>query len=149
VLASVRDGSLKQAGDVVLVSHHTEVDRHNLTVLIVEDEAVSRSALSLLLSASGYRTEPVESAEEALRVLSAADRPNDPIVALVDLDLPGMNGVQLLNYLRSHHPDINGVVITAADRDRIRGLDRLGVPLLRKPLDFRHLLAILSEQRPQ
>src|SRR4051812_5060653 len=54
-------------------SHHMEVDSKALTVLIVEDEAISRAALSTLLSSNGYRTESVGTAEEALELLHGDD----------------------------------------------------------------------------
>jgi CheY-like chemotaxis protein len=68
-------------------------------------------------------------------------------MALVDLDLPGMNGLELLDRLRARNPRIPAVIITAAGRERVREIVDRGIPHLRKPLDFRHLLALLSEQK--
>jgi len=112
--------------------------------LVVEDETIARTAMHALLCDSGFETWAVASGEEALRV---AQREQKSFVALIDLDLPGMNGAELLTELRRVRPDSRAVIITAASGDRVREL--LGVddetPHLRKPLDFRQLLTILSE----
>lgn len=134
----------------MLVSQHTDV-RHDrsLSVLIVEDEPTSRAALSMLLAAYGYRTFPVASGEEALSLLSSEPDARDghAVVAIIDVDLPGMNGVELMERLRAQDPSFPAVFVTAAARERMNDLANRGVPLLRKPLDFRHLLTILSEQQ--
>ncbi|HEV2296219.1 MAG TPA: response regulator [Tepidisphaeraceae bacterium] len=112
-------------------------------VLIVEDERVSRKALALLLDACGYRTVAAGSAEEALRLLTSDDAPD---IALVDVDLPGMSGLELAELLEVSKPRMFTVLITAAEGDRIRNfLREHPVAYLRKPLDFDHLLDLLSE----
>ena len=58
----------------------------DVLILLVEDESVSRKALGRLLAGEGYTTEAVESAEEAVAIMSVGQRPS---VALVDLDLRG------------------------------------------------------------
>ena len=65
------------------------IGEDDLRVLIVEDEEFARSALSVLLTAKGYHTSQAGSAEQALDTLEAGCRPE---IALVDFDLPGMNG---------------------------------------------------------
>lgn len=111
-------------------------------VLIVEDERVSRKALALLLGAYGYRTISAGSAEEALTLLSADGAPD---VALLDVDLPGMSGLELAEHLEATRPGTFTVLITAAEGDRI--LDFLRdhpAAYLRKPLNIDHLLSLLS-----
>src|SRR5689334_18545612 len=63
-------------------------------VLIVEDERVARRALANLLAASGYVAQAAGSAEEALGLLNLKGQP--PKVILVDLNLPGMNGLDFI-----------------------------------------------------
>lgn len=124
-----------------------EATNLNLSVLVVEDESVARTALDKLLTRSGFNTVSVGSGEEALRFLNDHEGPN---VALIDLDLPGMNGAELLKRLRDLRPDTHAVIMTATSADRVRELiDDNQVPHLRKPLDFRMLLRVLShEMRP-
>jgi two-component system response regulator (stage 0 sporulation protein F) len=119
----------------------------NLSVLVVEDEAVSRKALDQLLRRSGFETTSVGSGEEALRFLKDHEGPN---IALIDLDLPGMNGAELLKRLRDLRPDTHAVIMTATSAERVRELvGDQHIPHLRKPLDFRTVLRVLShEMRP-
>jgi CheY-like chemotaxis protein len=68
-------------------------------VLVVEDHADSREAISLLLQSAGYEVNAVADGREALA--SVIDR--TPDVVLLDLSLPEMNGVKLVQTVRSYH----------------------------------------------
>jgi two-component system C4-dicarboxylate transport response regulator DctD len=120
----------------------------NPQVLLVEDERVSRRALAALLAASGYQTEAVASAEEALSVLG--EDGNLPRIALVDLNLPGMSGLDLIERLEQLDPDVYPVLITAQGGETLRAhLRDRGVGYLQKPVNFDRLLVMLAErQRP-
>src|SRR2546429_82965 len=111
-------------------------------VLIVEDEGVSRKALAALLLANGYPAEAVRTAEEALQVV---DRGPVPDVALVDLDLPGIDGEELIRRLKRDSPSIQTILISAADEDRIAQVAQHRQVLhIQKPIDFKRLLRILD-----
>jgi CheY-like chemotaxis protein len=121
-------------------------EHHRGAVLIVEDERVSRRALASLLDASGYATEAVGSAEEALRLLKSGHVPR---IALVDFELPGMNGLDLIKRMEQLDPTVFPILITAVAADALRG--RLGgsgrrVAYLRKPVDFDRLLDLMNGQ---
>ena len=117
------------------------------TVLIVEDENVSRTALKRLLDRSGYHAEACVSAEEALCKLHNHQRDN-PQVALVDVDLPGMSGLDLVRRLQQASPDTFTILITAAAGERIASFCRAHpVAYLQKPIDFDLLLSMMSEAR--
>ena len=114
-------------------------------ILIVEDERISRKALASLLTASGYATAAVESAEEALDFVRHGHVPQ---VALVDLDLPGMNGLDLIQRLEKANPKLLPVLITAANRERVEDIQRqYDIPCIRKPLDFNELLSLLADNQ--
>ena len=124
--------------------HHAKAARAN--VMIVEDERVSRRALAALMSASGYETEALGSAEEALNAVEAGVHPD---IALVDLDLPGMNGLDFIGYLTELDPDVFPVLITAANGDNLANLlQQRGVAYMRKPVDFNRLMNLLGQKVP-
>ncbi len=116
-------------------------------VLIVDDERISRRALTVLMAANGYQTAAAGSAEEALNsVKTDGVRPN---IALVDLDLPGMNGLELIGRLMQMDPTVFPVLITAANGEKLaQRVHEQGVAYLRKPLDFRRLLSLLDAKTP-
>ena len=118
-------------------------------VLIVEDERIARRALSSLLAASGFVTESAGSAEEALALLSRKGEP--PKVILVDLNLPGMNGLDFIRRIGQQNPAVMTVLMTGAGEETLRAaLDeyRHPVPCLRKPLDFNRLLSLICGAEP-
>jgi CheY-like chemotaxis protein len=119
----------------------TDAVGSELTVLIVEDEIVARNTLATLLDRIGYVTTAVGSAESALQRLDDGA----PLeVVLVDLDLPGMSGAELIAQLAKKKPSIFPILITAAPADRVAAVINSGVPHLRKPLDFSELLKVLD-----
>ena len=116
----------------------------DVRVLIIEDEKVSRKALARLLADQGYTAEAVETAEEAVAVLAIGQRPE---VALVDLDLPGMSGSELVSYLIQKAPPIQTVLVTAACEERVACLtEGTGIRYLRKPIDFKDLMRTLNDK---
>jgi two-component system response regulator (stage 0 sporulation protein F) len=118
------------------------VGRAKLDVLIVEDEPVSRRALSALMAARGCQTMAARSAEDALHGMRSAGTPR---VALVDLHLPGMSGIDFIRKLVADDPDVFAVLITAAGHEIIDAIRKDNdVNYLPKPLDFDRLLSLLS-----
>lgn len=110
-------------------------------ILIVEDDAVARGAMRSLLAAYGYENVAVESAEEALAVLASGQVPD---AAVVDWDLPGMSGLELIEHLGRASPQTSAVLVTGAARERVEdAARRYGVSYMRKPLNFRNLLSLL------
>jgi CheY-like chemotaxis protein len=112
-------------------------------VLIVEDERTSRRAMAALLSRCGFQPAPFESAEEALQAVLGGTHPR---FALIDLDLPGMNGLDLISRLKSVDPAIFPILITATDQEILaQRLQDRPVTYLRKPVNFDTLLTLMAE----
>jgi len=115
------------------------------SILVVEDERISRQALTWLLTASGFQASSYGSAEEALH----ATNEKSPRLALVDVDLPGMSGLELVKRLRAKFPAVRVVLLTAVTGERINKFQQEHVVgYVRKPIDFPHLLEILGRFRP-
>ncbi len=110
------------------------------TVLIVEDDAPLRRALRTSLHAHGFETLEASSGEEA--VDHAASR--FPEVVVLDLALPGIDGVETLRRMRSF-TDVPVIVLSARDsqRDKIIALDAGADDYVTKPFDSQELFARL------
>ncbi len=68
-------------------------------VLLVEDHADSREAMALLLRWAGYEVDTAENGRQALAQVIE----RTPDVLLLDLEMPEMNGVKLVEAIRSYH----------------------------------------------
>jgi len=66
-------------------------------ILVVDDDAVSRKILAQLLASAGYECRECEDGTEALELIRA----KQPSVLLLDFDMPGLNGAEVLKSLRS------------------------------------------------
>jgi DNA-binding NtrC family response regulator len=75
-------------------------------ILVVEDEVPLRELLERQLTRRGYEVTAVGSAEEAL------ERADDPDVALCDISLPGMSGIDLVRLLKERLPATQSIVLT-------------------------------------
>ena len=81
-------------------------------VLIVDDDPSIRQTTEAIVKSAGMRPTAVASGEEALRVLK--DQPID--ILLLDVQMPGMSGMQVLKELRERHPDV-GVIMLSVLKD--------------------------------
>jgi two-component system, cell cycle response regulator DivK len=113
-------------------------------ILIVEDNERNIKLLRDLLGARGYRTIEARSGEEAI-VLGRAERPD---LVLMDIQLPGMDGVAALRELRGLQETATTPVIAVTafamkdDRERLLASGFDGY--IEKPIDIRELPAQLS-----
>jgi two-component system KDP operon response regulator KdpE len=109
-------------------------------VLVVDDEAPMRRALAANLKARGYEVDAAETGEQALDV--AARR--HPDVVLLDLGLPGIDGLEVIDGLRGW-TRVPIVVLSArgAERDKVAALDAGADDYVAKPFGMDELLARL------
>src|SRR5277367_972827 len=108
-------------------------------ILIIDDEASIRESLETLLTLEGYN---VETATEGESGLDQIDRASYDLV-LLDLALPGKNGLEVLHLIRERHPDLPVIMITAfGSVDNVVEAIRTGAQnFVQKPWDNEKLLA--------
>ena len=109
------------------------------TILIVDDEPDVREVLEEYFAAHGYAALGAESAGTARAI--AARRPID--LALVDIHMPGEDGLSLARHLRERYAGVAIVMLTSAAEvvDRVVGLEMGADDYVTKPFDPRELLA--------
>ena len=111
-------------------------------VLLVDDEEELVRALAERLEIRQLECQVALNGEEALRMVE--DSP--PHVILLDLKMPGMDGMEVLRRVKKSHPKIQVVVLTGhgseSDEQIVR---RLGaIDYLQKPVDIRELVKALD-----
>ena len=102
-------------------------------ILVVEDEMEIRQLMSLHLMRQGYQVKECASAEEAMR---AIDQHQFSLIVL-DWMLPGVSGIEVMNYLRNktQAPSVLMVTAKTEPQDIVQGLEKGADDYLTKPFD--------------
>ena len=111
-------------------------------VLVVEDETSIREMVALNLKMAGWEVLEAPSAERALELMHQG-APCD--AALLDIMLPGMDGLEVVHELRRHGSSVPVLLLTArtATQDKVEGLDSGADDYMTKPFEAPELLARL------
>jgi len=117
------------------------VEPRKLRVLVVDDEELCRWASRQLVARFGHEVEEAASGEAALRKVDLWN----PDALLLDIGLPGMDGIELLVTVRRQRPITRAILMTAhATLETALAAIRGGaIDYLTKPLDPRELEAAL------
>ena len=110
-----------------------------MRLLLIEDDAVLRLGLKRQLEADGYRVDMAADGEDGL--FQAREYPLD--LAIVDLGLPKVNGLTLVQTLRAEGRTLPILILTARAswQDKVRGLETGADDYLVKPFEYPELAA--------
>lgn len=121
-------------------------DPQSYSILIVEDDPFTRAVLGRRLEKCGYRVTAVASAEVAIDELKRGL----PAIVLLDIKLPGMSGLELLEWLRGEYRTrgLPVILISALkeNKDIVRGLELGANDYVAKPINLPVLLARIRTQ---
>ena len=114
-------------------------------ILIAEDDQDLRAVLRMFLESAGYAVEAVPDGEKAIR--AQQERPADVLVT--DIFMPDRDGLETLEYFRTHHPGVP--IIAISGRKEGHQTDHLAVAkyagadaVLRKPFEIGQLMERLQ-----
>ena len=112
------------------------------TVLLIEDDPAIVSGLELNLSLEGYDVVSASDGETGFRL--ACER--DPDMVLLDIMLPGMNGLEVLRRLRDRSPETPVLILSARgeEADKVLGLQLGADDYISKPFSRTELLARIN-----
>ncbi|SFH39362.1 response regulator transcription factor [Modicisalibacter xianhensis] len=112
-----------------------------MRLLLIEDDALLAETLADVLRLDNHQVTALADGDQARRALSQAGHGQDLI--LLDLNLPGCNGLDVLAALRQHDKETPVLILTArgAIEDRVRGLDLGADDYLAKPFALDELEA--------
>jgi len=113
------------------------------TVLIAEDDAIISGSLEKVLSRKGLNVLTTDNGIEALKLI----KEQKPEALLLDINLPGISGLQVLEEVRKLSQDLKVIVITGTfDSETEQRVKELGVyAFLKKPFMVEVLLKLLTE----
>ena len=114
-----------------------------VSILLVDDDTGMIDTLTDIFEAVHHRVLAAGSGEAAVAELK--NKPFD--VVLMDIQMPGLNGVQTLRVIKEREPDLPVIMMTAYTRDElVREAERIsGRAVLRKPLDVPQVLTMIAE----
>lgn len=113
------------------------------SILVVDDEAMVSGLLSEYLTMRGYRVRTSQNGAEAL----ASVVQHGPRLVILDLYMPGMNGVEVLRELRNRRNYAGAVIVLSASQDEklLQETLALGsVDVMSKPVDLERLLLAIQ-----
>jgi two-component system, NtrC family, response regulator AtoC len=112
-------------------------------VLVVDDNADNRRILQVTLRRAGHTVVTAASGREALKLY--AQHPID--LALLDLSMPEMDGIQLLRHLRRENPNLPSIVVTAygSVERAVEAMKAGALDFLTKPVRSEVLLALVDK----
>ena len=114
-------------------------------ILIVEDNEKNRKLVRDVLQYKGYRTEESETAEDGIRLAQESR----PALILMDIQLPGMTGIDALGRLRAdpatRHIPVMAVTASAMTQDRQKILAAGFDAYQSKPIDVKGFLQLVAD----
>jgi len=117
-------------------------------ILIVDDELEFGSTLAERLELRGFTAKAVGGAGEAVTVLASGWAPD---VVVLDLMMPGVDGLATLDLIKQHDPRIQVIILTGhgSTESGIIGMQRGLFDYLMKPVDIGELIARINEAAAQ
>jgi len=116
----------------------------NARILIVDDDENIRKVLKTILEEEGYAVDEAENAKKAIE----KSRRNVYNLALIDIRLPDMEGIELLTRMKDTVPKMRKIIITGYPtlQNAIEAVNRGADAYILKPFDMEKVLATIKEQ---
>lgn len=113
-------------------------------ILVVDDDPASCKLVKMALECEGYQALVASSGKEAIKEMSDWR----PHLVLLDVSMPGLNGIDTLKYLRARNDYVSTLFVSGKSDvdDVVRGLDAGADDYIRKPFDAKELLSRVRTQ---
>ncbi|WP_243359265.1 response regulator [Fundidesulfovibrio terrae] len=112
-------------------------------ILVVDDEKDFNETVVKRLNRRGFQAETALSGPEALGILEKREFD----VALLDIMMPGMDGIEVLREMKKRHPGLEVILLTghASVESGVQGMSMGANAYLLKPVDFEELLGAIAQ----
>lgn len=121
--------------------------QEELRVVVVDDSADTTEVMTALLNANGFAAREASDAPAALGLIQQWL----PHCVVLDIDMPGIDGVDLARHLRANYGDTLTLIAVSgwgADHPRVRAIAGIVDHSMCKPCDFAELMGLLEPLRP-
>ncbi len=115
----------------------------DIRLLLVDDEDEFRKTIAKRLAKRGLNPEQAQTGEEGLAILE--HKPMDVVV--LDVRMPGLNGLQVLDVIKKEYPKTEVILLTghATTQDGVEGIKLGAFDYLMKPVELEHLLGKIKQ----
>ncbi len=115
------------------------------TILVIDDDEAVRKAFTLAFEDSEYRVDTAESGGEGIGMVKGSRYD----LVLLDLKMPGLNGIQTLRAIRKLNADLPVYLVTAFHKEFFEEIkcvvqDRISFDVVQKPIDGEQIRAIAA-----
>jgi CheY-like chemotaxis protein len=111
------------------------------SILLVDDDDAVRTVVGEQLRELGF---DVTATADGASAISALDDGAEFDLLLTDFAMPGFNGVQTINRIKSLRPDMRSALMTGYADDSLTAIDRQTMTVFRKPIDMDELIGFLA-----
>jgi len=113
-------------------------------ILVVDDEPVSCEILADIFTEEGYTVSRAKDGYEAIKKIEEGEHFD---LFLLDIRLPGINGVEVLRAIKKINPQVKAILMTAySDEDLIKeGLELGACTCIHKPFDVKEMLNLVKK----
>lgn len=117
-------------------------DKRNLNILVVEDGQSQREMLSGFLKNEGFTVSEAKEGNEALSLV----KKNFFDLVLLDYKMPGMNGIEVLEEIKSINPEIDAIMMTAYGtvETAVKAMKLGAADYITKPIELEELLILIN-----
>ena len=114
-----------------------------IKILIIDDEEVVCSSCERFLEEEGYDVQTVYNGRDGIKLIDE----NKYDIVITDLKMPGMSGMQILEYVKDNHPDVRVIMITgySTSANEEESVSRGASDYLPKPFAPSELLAVVKK----
>ena len=112
------------------------------SIVAIDDDPLTLHLLSSHLNKAGYGVQIAETGTAGLELVN-----DETAVAVVDLKLPDLNGFQILQHLKKHHPTVEVIVLTGSDdvSDAVEAMRAGAFQFVTKPFDPSEFLVYIEK----
>lgn len=112
-------------------------------ILVVDDDAAVRASLVRVLTQDGYRVDEAVSGVDAVRRLESGAY----ALVFLDLRMPSLGGLTVLQHVRKHHPDVPVIVVTGfpSIENAKESIELGAFEFLLKPLDATQIRGVVEK----
>lgn len=115
-------------------------------ILIVDDDTQVRQIVKIFLTRQGYEVDEVDNGADALWAIER----NKPDLVLLDIGMPGISGLAVLQRVKKKHPDLKVIMLTGLNQEEVwkKAMKAGATDYITKPFSFEQLRMNITVHLP-